>query len=384
MIKSEPSIEPQAFSAGKLVQVELPPIEERTYDILVGDNILGEAGTLIRLRLGQRRCLIVTDSNVAALYQQRLEAVLTAAGHSLLPTVIVPPGEPSKDFGTLQALLDKLLESGVDRHTLLIALGGGVVGDLTGTAAALVLRGIDIVQIPTTLLAQVDSSVGGKCGINSAYGKNTIGAFYQPRLVLADVSTLDSLPEREMQSGYTEIVKYGLIGDAAFFKWCQTHGDKLLRGDREAQIHAISKSCEYKVQIVVADEHEAGDRALLNLGHTFGHALETITGYDVTRLLHGEAVAIGTVMAFRLSADLGLCPFSDATAVQDHFKKIGLPTAPPPFAYDVDKLMALMAVDKKARDGKLTLILAHGIGKAFVSQGVNPSPIRALWQSVIK
>lgn len=371
------------IGAGKTVRIDLPAVA-RGYDIMVGDALLGEAGTLIHLKLGQRRCIIVTDRNVAELYQQRLEAVLAAAGHTLLPTLVITPGEGSKDFATLQALLDKLLESGVDRQTLMIAFGGGVVGDLTGVAASLVLRGVDIVQIPTTLLAQVDSSVGGKTGINSSHGKNTIGTFYQPRLVLADVSTLDSLPEREMQSGYTEVVKYGLIGDAAFFQWCQTHGGKLLRGDREAQIHAVSKSCEHKARIVIADEREAGERALLNLGHTFGHALETILGYDNTRLLHGEAVAIGTAMAFRLSADLGFCSFNDAAAVEDHFKAVGLPVAPPPFGYDIDRLMALMGQDKKARDGKLTLVLARGLGKAFVSHAVNPSPIRALWQTVLR
>ncbi len=235
---------------------------------------------------------------------------------------------------------------------------------------------------PTTLLAQVDSSVGGKNGISTAYGKNTVGTFYQPRLVLADVSTLDSLPEREMQAGYAEVVKYGLINDAAFFTWCQTHGDKLLRGDRAAQIEAVSRSCAYKAAIVIADEHETGVRALLNLGHTFGHALEAITGYSHL-ILHGEAVSIGMAMAFRLSADLGLCPAADARAVREHLQAVGLPIKPPAFAYDIERLMALMAQDKKAEHGKLTLILARGIGQAFVNPNTNPTPVRASWQTLL-
>ena len=365
----------------QLVRIDLPPAP-RAYDILVGDSVLAEAGALIEARLGKRRCLVVTDRNVAALYQQRLEAVLAAAGHDVLPTIIVPAGESSKDFKTLHHLLEQFFERGVDRKTLVVALGGGVVGDLVGLAASLALRGLDVVQIPTTLLAQVDSSVGGKTGVNCVYGKNTIGAFYQPRLVLTDVTTLDSLPTREMLAGYAEVVKYGLIRDPSFFAWCQAHGGKLLRGDREAQIYAVGRSCTHKAQIVAKDEREAGDRALLNLGHTFGHALETVTGYSHV-LLHGEAVAIGTVMAFRLSADLGLCSREDANAVREHFKQIGLPVEPPAFTYEVDKLMALMAQDKKAEHGKLTLIMLKGIGQAYVSRDINPSPVRALWQTVI-
>ena len=371
--------EEQGFSGGKIVRIDLPS-RARGYDIVVGDNILAEAGTLIQLRLGHRRCVIITDRNVAALYLQRLEAVLTVSGHTLLPTIVVEPGESSKDFKTLQRVLDQLFERDVDRQTLVIALGGGVVGDLAGFAASLVLRGIDVVQIPTTLLAQVDSSVGGKTGINSSFGKNTIGSFYQPRMVLADVSTLDSLPEREMKAGYAEVVKYSLIFDTDFFHWCQSHGGELMHGNRKSQIYAVSRSCEYKASIVASDERESGDRALLNLGHTFGHALETITGYGKL-LLHGEAVAIGMVMAFRLSADLGLCPREDAAAVQAHFKELGLPIAPPAFAYDIDKLMALMAQDKKAEHGQLTLIMVRGIGQAFKNAKVNPSPVRELWKS---
>lgn len=374
-------LQPSSLTSGKVVAVSLSS-SPRSYDIIVGDNILAEAGTLIHIKLGCRRAVIITDQNVASLYQQRLEAVLAASGHTLLPTIVVPPGESSKCFETLQHVLDQLFERNVDRQTLVIALGGGVIGDLAGLAASLALRGLDIVQVPTTLLAQVDSSVGGKTGIDTSYGKNTVGTFYQPRLVLTDVTTLDSLSEREMKAGYAEIVKYGLIFDAGFFQWCEAHGAQLLRGDREAQIYAVSKSCEHKARIVAIDEHETQERALLNFGHTFGHALEAATGYS-TRLLHGEAVAIGMAMSFRLSAGLGLCPQEDASKVQQHFQEVELPAGPPPFNYDISQLMTYMGQDKKARNGKLTLILARGIGQAFISRDVNPSPIKTLWQSVI-
>lgn len=374
-------VAPASLSGGKIVTVQLPP-NLRSYEIIVGDNILAEAGALIHLRLGRRRCVIITDHNVSPFYQQRLEAVLAASGHTLLPAIVVPAGDSTKNFDMLQDVLNQLFERSADRHTLAIVLGGGVVGDLAGFAASLFMRGIDFVQIPTTLLAQVDSSVGGKTGINTAHGKNTVGSFYQPRLVLADVTTLDSLPEREMKAGYVELVKHGLILDAGFFQWCQAHGSKLLRGDREAQIYAISKSCEHKARVVMVDERETHERALLNLGHTFAHALETITGYS-SRLLHGEAVAVGISMAFRLSAGLGLCPQKDADMVQEHFRQVGIPVNPPPFTYDIDRLMELMGKDKKSRSGKLTLILARGIGQAFISNDVNPSPVRTLWESVV-
>ena len=368
----------------RLVSIDLsaaprPP----SYDILIGDNLLAEAGKLIAERLGQRRCMIVTDSHVAPLYQKRLEAILVAAGHALFPTLVIPAGEASKDYASLQKLLDQVLTAGVDRKSVLVAFGGGVIGDLVGVAASLAMRGLDFVQVPTTLLSQVDSSVGGKTGINTVAGKNTVGAFYQPRLVIADVSLLDSLSHRELLSGYAEVVKYGLIKDAPFFAWCKTNGGRLLNGDREAQVHAVSISCEHKAKIVAADEREAGERALLNLGHTFGHALETITGYG-QMLLHGEAVAIGTVLAFKLSARLGYCPHADIYDVQDHFAAVGLPVEPPKFDYDVDQLMTLMAQDKKAEGGKLTLILARGIGQSFVARDVNADEVRSLWNDILK
>jgi len=374
-----------AFVPGKIIPIDLMAnAGHRSYDIVVGDSILSEAGTLISLRLGVRRCLIITDNNVGPLYRQRLEAVLAAAGHTLIPALEVSAGEGSKDFTTLQVVLDHMLKNGIDRQSLVIALGGGVVGDLAGFAASLVMRGIDVVQIPTSLLAQVDSSVGGKTGINTVHGKNVVGTFYQPRLVLADVTVLDSLPKREMLAGYAEVVKYGLIKDADFFHWCQSDGDKLLRGDRQAQIYAVGYCCSQKAKIVAADEREKGERALLNLGHTFGHALEAIIGYNQL-ILHGEAVAIGAVMAFKLSAQLGFCSHAEAYEVRDHFATMGLPVAPPStFDYDVDKLMDLMAQDKKAQNKKLTLILARRIGDAFVSHDVKTDAVRDLWLELLR
>ena len=294
------------------------------------------------------------------------------------------PAKAARNLPTLQTSARQILQNGADRQTLVIALGGGVVGDLAGLAASLALRGLDIVQIPTTLVAQVDSSVGGKTGINTGHGKNVIGTFYQPRLVIIDVSLLDSLPQREMLAGYAEVVKYGLIRDAGFFRWCQANGAQLLAGDRAAQIHAIGESCAHKAKIVAADEREAGERALLNFGHTFGHALEAAAGYD-NRLLHGEAVAIGMCVAFQLSAQLGLCPNKDAYEVRDHFTAVGLPTAPKTVDYkDIDQLMQYMVQDKKAKAGKLTLILARGIGDAFINQDVKEDVVRKLWREVMR
>lgn len=384
MNKTTPAFTEQRFVPGKIVTVDFADAKPTpAYDIVIGQSILTEAGTLIRVRLGVRRCVIITDSVVEPLYRARLEAMLVAGGHEVLATLVIPAGEANKNFAQLQPLLDKMLSAGVDRKTLVVALGGGVVGDMAGLAASLVMRGLDFVQIPTTLLAQVDSSVGGKTGIDTPYGKNTIGAFYQPRLVLADVSLLDSLTAREMRAGYAEIVKYGLIADEAFFRWCVAHGGKLLSGSPEAQIQAIGVSCATKARIVAEDEREAGKRALLNLGHTFGHALEAALGFG-NLLVHGEAVAIGTLMAFRLSVRLGLCPAMDYDEVRAHFADIGLPLAPPAFAYDIDRLIGLMAQDKKAESGKITLILARGIGQAFVSNDVDKNEIRAVWEEFIK
>jgi len=369
------------FVGGKIVTVDLPQ-QRRAYDIVIGDSVLAAAGMLIANKLGKRRCLVITDTNIAPLYLERCEAVLAAAGHELLPASIVAAGESSKDFATLQKLIEHILASGADRQMLIIALGGGVVGDLAGLAASLVLRGVDFVQIPTTLVAQVDSSVGGKTAINSARGKNMVGAFYQPRLVIADVSLLDSLPERELRAGYAETVKYGLIRDVTFFKWCKANGTQVLGGDRAAQIYAVDAACRHKAEIVSADEREVGGRALLNFGHTFGHALEAATGYG-NILLHGEAVSIGMAMAFALSVKLGLCPMAEAEEAQAHFKVLGLPITPPSFVYDMDQLMQSMAQDKKASGGKLTLILARGIGSAFISRDVDEGSVRVIWQEFL-
>jgi 3-dehydroquinate synthase len=367
------------YASGEVVAVDLPAADA-SYNIHIGENILSEAGTLINLRLGNRHCLIITDDNVGKLYLGRVEALLGAAGHKILPSIAVNSGENSKNFNSLQNLLNKMMQNGIDRKTLIIALGGGVIGDLAGFAASVALRGLDFVQIPTTLLAQVDSSVGGKTGINTGHGKNTVGAFYQPKLVIIDVNLLDSLPKRELQAGYAEIVKYGLIDDEPFFRWCQGNGAKLLAGDRAAQIQAVGVSCRRKAAIVAADEKESGARALLNLGHTFAHALESVAGFS-NSLLHGEAVAIGLAMAFRLSSQIGLCPHKDFYDVRDHLIASGLPVAPGDFAKDTDRLIRLMAQDKKAQGGKLTLILAHGIGKAFISRDVKESEVRELWRA---
>ncbi len=368
------------FAQGKMITVDLPGGKDNSYDIVIGENVLNEAGSLLSVRLGKRRCQIVTDKNVGGHYLAQLEAMLTSSGHTILPSITIEPGEGSKNYASLENLLNRMMQNGIDRKSVVIALGGGVVGDLAGVAAALALRGVDFVQIPTTLLAQVDSSVGGKTGINTAHGKNTVGVFYQPKLVLIDVSLLDSLPRREALAGYAEVVKYGIIRDEGFFRWCQSHAVKLMGGDRSAQIHAVATSCTHKAEIVIADEREAGERALLNFGHTFAHALESVTGYG-DRLLHGEAVAIGMVMAMRLSAQLGLCPHDNAYEVRDHLNMLGLPVSPKPFMQDIGQLMELMKQDKKAENGKMTLILSHGIGKAFISRDVKEDDVRDLWQA---
>jgi 3-dehydroquinate synthase len=371
------------FVSGKIVSVDFSEMSPTpAYDIVIGQNILAEAATMIRQRLGTRRCVIISDTNVAPLYQDRLEAILSAGGQDVLKTLIIPAGEASKNFSTLETLLNELLALGIDRKVLIVALGGGVVGDISGLTAALAFRGLDFVQVPTTLLAQVDSSVGGKTGIDTPYGKNTVGAFYQPRLVLADVTMLDSLHEREMRAGYAEVVKYGLISDRDFFRWCVAHGGQLLNADHEAQIHAVSYTCAAKARIVSDDEREAGKRALLNLGHTFGHALEAATGFGST-LIHGEAVAIGMLMSFRLSVNKGLCPKKDYDDIRAHFADVGLPLKPPPFAYDIDRLMELMATDKKAESGRITVIMPHGIGHSVIDKNIDPREIRALWKEVL-
>ncbi len=359
------------------------PLGERSYDILVGRGLIDEAGPRIAA-LGCRAAAIVSDTTVAALYAKRLSASLQATGVRTA-TIAVAPGELSKSYETLAQVCDGLLAARIERSDLVVALGGGVVGDLAGFAAAVVRRGVRFVQIPTTLLAQVDSSVGGKTGINSPHGKNLVGAFHQPSLVLADTALLDSLPLREMRAGYAEVVKYGLIDDPHFFEWCERHWRGVFAGGPERD-EAVARSCRAKAAVVARDEREDGDRALLNLGHTFAHALERMTGYDPRRLVHGEAVAIGLCLAFRFSMRLGLCPGQDAGRVAGHLATVGLPTRladVPGGAGSADALLDAMAQDKKVKDGALTFILARGIGQSFIARGVEADAVRAFLEEEI-
>jgi 3-dehydroquinate synthase len=360
----------------------------RSYDIVIGPALIDRVGELSAALLASRRVIVVTDQTVAPLYGARVVASFKNAGIAAT-TVAVPAGESSKEFAAFGQLMNALLDQRPDRRTTLVALGGGVVGDLAGFAAATLLRGVDFIQVPTTLLAQVDSSVGGKTGINTRHGKNLIGAFYQPRLVLADTDVLDTLPRRELLAGYAEIVKYGLIDDPAFWAWCEANGSAVLAGDAAKRSHAIEQSCRAKARIVAADERETTDlRALLNLGHTFGHALEAETGFG-PELLHGEAVGAGMAMAFDLSAELGLCPAQDAARVRRHLDSVGLPVRLRSIGgdnrrtWDARRLIEHMRGDKKAEAGKLTFILARGIGKAFVSRDVEEARLCGLLERAI-
>ncbi|NMM44902.1 3-dehydroquinate synthase [Rhodospirillaceae bacterium KN72] len=357
---------------------------DRSYDIHIGPTALAESGGLIKPLLKRNKIVVISDETVAGLHLETLQGSLDRAGIAH-DAIVLPPGEGTKSFDQLSALLDRLFEIGIERSTTLIALGGGVIGDLVGFTAAIALRGIDFIQIPTTLLAQVDSSVGGKTGINVPAGKNLVGAFHQPRLVLADTGVLDTLSPRELRAGYAEIVKYGAIDDFPFFQWLETHGADLLAGDLAARIEAVQVSCAAKARIVAEDEREADRRALLNFGHTFGHALESATGYS-SRLLHGESVAIGMAMAFDLSARLGLCDGQDAARFARHLAELGLPTGPtsvPGMTWNAQDLVARMATDKKVKDGRLTFILSHGIGKAFVTQDVRVEDLTACIEEAI-
>ncbi|MBP7253741.1 MAG: 3-dehydroquinate synthase [Alphaproteobacteria bacterium] len=365
------------------LHVALPPSgTDHSYDIFIGSGLLAEAGAAIADRLGQRTCLIVSDTNVAAHYAAPLIASLTAAGHRCLPPLLIPPGEGSKNFAHFTQLAESALAQKPDRKALIVALGGGVVGDMAGLLAALLLRGIEFVQIPTTLLAQVDSSVGGKTGIDSAHGKNLIGAFYQPRLVLADTAVLQTLPARERAAGFAEVIKYGLIDQPDFFRWCEQHGVALLAGDSGLLAEAVRVSCASKATIVAADEREAGKRALLNLGHTFGHALEVVTGFG-DGLLHGEAVAIGCALAIRYSIAQGHCPTEVLPRYAALCHACKLPTRPNATVAAIPQLLQAMAGDKKNRDGAVTLILLRGIGQAFVQPGVSLSELEDFWRNVL-
>ena len=348
----------------------------RKYDIHIGDGLIEQTGHF-SAPYARGTVPIVADRHVADRYLSPLQAALAEAGLTSHP-IVLEPGESAKSFSGLEHLCSGLLQSGVGRDGLIIAFGGGVIGDLTGFAAGILKRGIAFAQIPTTLLAMVDSSIGGKTAINTIEGKNLVGLFYQPKLVIADVGLLDTLPPRELRAGYAEIVKYGVLGDAGFFSWLDVNGEALLTGNRHLRVKAIAHSCQIKADIVARDETETGERALLNLGHTFGHALEAATGYS-TRLLHGEAVAIGMVLALSLSVRLGLAPSGDMTRLENHLKRMGLPASigdipgPKPAP---DALLAHMAHDKKASGGRLTFILLRRIGEAFISRDVPESAVR--------
>src|SRR5215467_3769943 len=350
---------------------------ERAYDILVGPRLIERAGGEMLPLMRRRQAVIVSDETVAGHYLAPLRDSLSEAeiGYH---AVLLPPGEETKDLGHYGRLAEDVLAIGIERGTMLVALGGGVVGDLTGFAAATLLRGIDFVQIPTTLLAQVDSSVGGKTGINTPVGKNLIGAFYQPRLVLADTSALSTLPRRELLAGYAEIVKYGLIRDADFFSWLEVEGPAVCALAPDALQRAVLTSCAMKEAIVAGDEREEGDRALLNFGHTFGHALETETGFS-SGLLHGEAVALGMVLAFDFAVRLGLASAEDAGRARQHLAASGLPTDLAAIGLariPADRVIAHMRKDKKVRDGRITLILPRRIGEALVMKDVPLDPLR--------
>jgi len=344
---------------------------DRAYAIHVGNGLTAQAGALLKpfAPKGQNRGTIpvVTDAIVGEIHLARFLEVMGEAGLDTRP-IVMSPGEGSKSFGGLESLTSQLLNMEISRGGLIVALGGGVIGDLTGFAAGILKRGVAFAQVPTTLLSQVDSSVGGKTGINTSHGKNLLGAFHQPRMVLADTATLATLPPRELRAGYAEVAKAGLIGDAAFFGWCEANGAAVIAGDREAQAEAVLRACAFKAQVVGDDEREekpSDGRALLNLGHTFGHALEAELGYGT--ILHGEAVALGMGLAFRLSAALGLCPPTDADRVIAHLAAVGLPAelAQLNRRLSAGRLIAHMRRDKKMRDGNLMFVLTRGIGQAF-------------------
>ncbi|NOC82148.1 3-dehydroquinate synthase [Ruegeria sp. HKCCD6428] len=344
---------------------------DRSYDVEIGPDLLTRAGGWISPLLARPKVAVLTDENVAGLHLEALRAGLNAAGIEMT-ALALPAGEATKSWPHFERAVEWLLAEKVERRDVVVALGGGVIGDLAGFAAAVLRRGVRFVQIPTSLLAQVDSSVGGKTGINAPLGKNLIGAFHQPSLVLADTSVLGTMTQRDFLSGYGEVVKYGLLGDAKFFDWLEAHGPSVSSGDMAARVHAVTRSVQMKADIVARDETEQGDRALLNLGHTFCHALEAATGYS-DRLLHGEGVAIGCALAFELSSRLGLCSQEDPSRVRAHLRAMGMKTDLadiPGELPSAEALVDLMGQDKKVVDGQLRFILARGIGEAFVTSDV--------------
>lgn len=348
------------------------PLGDRAYDVLIGEGLLADAGARIAPLLHRPKVAVITDETVAGLHLDTLRDGLAAAGIAMT-ALALPAGEATKGWTQFSRTVEWLLAQNVERRDVVVAFGGGVIGDLAGFAAAVLRRGVRFVQIPTSLLAQVDSSVGGKTGINTPQGKNLVGAFHQPSLVLADIDVLATLPTRDFLSGYGEVVKYGLLGDAAFFARLEREGPAMTAGDAAARQRAVRRSVEMKAEIVARDETEQGDRALLNLGHTFCHALEAATGYS-DRLLHGEGVAIGCALAFELSSRMGLCPQEDPSRVRAHLAAMGLKkdlADIPGDLPDAEALVALMGQDKKVVDGKLRFILARGIGSAFVTDDVD-------------
>lgn len=363
-------------SPGILVPVDLAG---RSYDIAIGRGLLAEAGARIRAVLPSGNVAVVTDRNVATRHLPALRESLAAAGIQTTE-IILPPGETTKSFAHFETVCEGIIAGRLERGDAVLALGGGVIGDLAGFAAAVVRRGMRFIQVPTTLLAQVDSSVGGKTAINSRHGKNLIGAFHQPMLVLADTALLDSLPEREFRAGYAEVVKYGLLGDHAFFEWLEAGAWRGIFSGGPEREEAVRVSCAAKAAIVARDETETGDRALLNLGHTFGHALEAIVRYDGRRLIHGEAIAIGMRLAFEFSREQGLCAGQDAVRVERHLRAVGLPTQlseVPGGVGTAADLMAAIRQDKKVARGALTFILVRGIGQSYIARDTDAGQIEA-------
>ncbi|MFB2550376.1 3-dehydroquinate synthase [Ensifer soli] len=368
-------------AAERRVRVDLG---DRSYDILIGPGLIGAAGREIAARLKGRRVAIVTDEQVGPLYLPALEASLAASGIASV-AVTLPAGEKTKSFDQLIPVCDAVLGARIERNDAVIALGGGVVGDLTGFAAGIVRRGSRFIQVPTSLLAQVDSSVGGKTGINSRHGKNLIGVFHQPDVVLADTDVLDTLSPREFRAGYAEVAKYGLIDMPDFFAWLEANWRDVFAGG-PARIEAVAASCAAKARVVAADERETGLRALLNLGHTFGHALEAATAYDGARLVHGEGVAIGMVLAHRFSARMNLASHDAAARVEAHLSEVGLPTRVsqiPGGLPPAEVLMEAIAQDKKVKGGRLTFILTRGIGQSFVADDVPASEVLSFLTDVL-
>ena len=358
------------------VRVEL---EKRSYDILIGEDLISNFPNFLNVKLNRNFLAIVTDKTVENFHLPRLVEALSGAG---IETKIlsINPGESSKSWKTLQMTVDWMLESKIERNDIVVALGGGVVGDLVGFAAAILRRGIRFIQCPTSLLAQVDSSVGGKTGINSIHGKNLVGAFYQPSQVISDISTLKTIKDRDFLAGYGEVVKYGLLGDYDFFCWLEKNFIHIKEREIHTLIKAVAHSCKMKAEIVINDEKEHGDRALLNLGHTFCHALEAATGYS-ERMLHGEGVAIGCILAFDLSAKMGLTSQEDPVRIKKHFSEMGMITSIKQISGvlpDADSLVELMFQDKKVVNGKLNLILTKGIGKAFIARDIDPNLIKSV------